>query len=117
MSVEIASVSDALKAVVIPKLQEIGLATDADAEGLAEYVMLMLGNGKSEDEIAREVAVDLLGLAPDDANLRNFTKWLFEQANALSAQLNGGDNNATQHGGSLEMDTDMNPNDASELNA
>ncbi|KAF9768181.1 hypothetical protein IL306_014559 [Fusarium sp. DS 682] len=114
--------AEALNAAIQPKLVEVGWGTGgADDSALAEYIILMLVNGKSQDEIAAELSGDLLGLGSDDPSTRNFSQWLFEQIEALNAQINGGGNaapvtnqDATTEG---DMDTDMNAGDVSELNA
>ncbi|KAF5692174.1 nuclear poly(A)-binding protein [Fusarium denticulatum] len=114
--------AEALNAAIQPKLVEVGWGTGgADDSALAEYIILMLVNGKSQDEIAAELSGDLLGLGSDDPSTRNFSQWLFEQIDALNAQFNGGGNaahgtgqDATTEG---DVDTDMNAGDVSELNA
>jgi hypothetical protein len=114
--------AEALNAVIQPKLVEVGWGTGgADDSALAEYIILMLVNGKTQDQIASELSGDLLGLGSDDPSTREFSQWLFEQIDALSAQSNGGSNagpSADQDGTTEgEMDTDMNAGDVSELNA
>ncbi|KAJ0371413.1 hypothetical protein COL154_000928 [Colletotrichum chrysophilum] len=116
--------ADALSAAIQPKLVEAGWASDDAA--LAEYIILMLVNGRTQEQIAHELATDLLGLDPDDPACTDFARWLFQQAESLDAQLNG---NHTQQGGdamagmgdqnvaSGEMDTDMGAGDANEFNA
>lgn len=129
MSVEITlntPLADALTGVIQPKLMEVGWAQSNDDAALSEYIILMLVNGKTQDQIAAELAGDLLGLGPDDPAARDFTRWLFDQINALQSQLNGGtaqaDNAAS--GGSLgdaipmDQDTEMSTStDSPELNA
>jgi hypothetical protein len=114
--------AEALNAVIQPKLVEVGWGTGgADDSALAEYIILMLVNGKTQDQIASELSGDLLGLGSDDPSTREFSQWLFEQIDALSGQSNGGSNDgpsANQDGTTEgEMDTDMNAGDVSELNA
>jgi hypothetical protein len=114
--------AEALNAAIQPKLVEVGWGTGgADDSALAEYIILMLVNGKTQDQIAAELSGDLLGLGSDDPSTRDFSQWLFEQIDALNTQVNGGSNagpgtsqDATTEG---EMDTDMNAGDVSELNA
>lgn len=114
--------AEALNAAIQPKLVEVGWGTGgADDSALAEYIILMLVNGKTQDQIAAELSGDLLGLGSDDPSTRDFSHWLFEQIDALNAQVNGEGNagpgtnqDATTEG---EMDTDMNAGDVSELNA
>lgn len=117
--------ADALNAAIQPKLVEVGWAGDGNDSALAEYIILMLVNGKTQDQIAAELSGELLGLSPDDPTSHEFAKWLFEQTEALNAQLNGGQASGADgmadvsqgDAGSGEMDTDMAANDVSELNA
>lgn len=130
MSVEISlntPLADALNAAIQPKLLEVGWGTGgADDSALAEYIILMLVNGKTQDQIAADLANDLLSLSPEDPAVLDFAKWLFDKIDTLNAQVNegsgGADANApeAQHAdaASGDMDTDMNTtNDASELKA
>lgn len=119
MSVEISletPLANALNAAIQPKLMEAGWASGSDDSALTEYIVLMLVNGKTQDEIASELAGELLNLPPDDPGAHDFARWLFEQINILNAQLNPGQ--ATENDiGAGEMDTDIGANDVSELNA
>lgn len=82
--------AEALNAAVQPKLVEVGWSTGGgDDSALAEYVILMLVNGKTQDQIAAELSNDLLSLGPDDTEAVEFSKWLFEQVETLNRQLNG----------------------------
>lgn len=129
MSIEISlntPLADALTSVIQPKLMEVGWAQSNDDAALSEYVILMLVNGKTQEQIASELAGDLLNLGPDDPAARDFTHWLFNQIDALQSQLNGG---AAQAGGAMEsaslggavpmeQDTEMSMStDSPELNA
>ncbi|KAK5987622.1 Nuclear polyadenylated RNA-binding protein NAB2 [Cladobotryum mycophilum] len=124
MSVEITldtPLAEALNAAIQPKLLEVGWGTGgSDDSALSEYIVLMLVNGKTQDEIASELSNDLLNLAPDDPVVRDFTKWLFDQISILGSngQANGGED-PMSHGdaASGDMDTDMGSHEASELNA
>ncbi|KAI4139016.1 MAG: hypothetical protein LQ341_004405, partial [Variospora aurantia] len=93
MSVEVSlntPLADALSNVVQPKLTEIGWNTGGlDDSALGEYIILMLVNGKTQDQIAAELSNDLLSLGPDDTGATDFAKWLFEQVHILNAQTNG----------------------------
>jgi hypothetical protein len=118
--------ADALNAAIPPKLLEVGWGTGgADDSALSEYIILMLVNGKTQEQIAADLANDLLNLAPDDPGVLDFARWLFEQIDVLNAQMNGGGDgaNGTAEGaaqedaGASEMDTDMASNDVAELNA
>ncbi|KAI1739311.1 hypothetical protein F4680DRAFT_459236 [Xylaria scruposa] len=128
MSIEITlntPLADALTGVIQPKLMEVGWAQSNDDAALSEYIILMLVNGKTQEQIAAELAGDLLNLGPDDPAARDFTQWLFEQINNLQSQLNGG---AAQAGDAMggfqgdaipmEQDTEMSTStDSPELNA
>lgn len=131
MPVEVAlntPLAEALSAAIQPKLLEVGWGTGgSDDSALAEYVILMLANGNSQEQIAAELSGDLLNLSPDDPGVREFSSWLFQQVDTLNAQLNGGQPAAGGNdegagisltdGISGDMDTDMAANDVSELNA
>lgn len=83
--------AEALSNVVRPKLVEVGWSSDAqDDSALAEYIILMLVNGKTQEQISSELSNDLLNLGPDDTEAVDFSKWLFEQVDLLNQQLNGG---------------------------
>ncbi|KAI1100502.1 hypothetical protein F4804DRAFT_344694 [Jackrogersella minutella] len=119
--------ADALNMAIQPKLVEVGWASGgADDSALSEYIILMLVNGKTQDQIAAELAGDLLSLGPDDPGARDFAKWLFDEIESLNSQLNGGSGqlestsgDATQNAmSSLDQDMDMSmPTDGPELNA
>lgn len=80
-----------LNARIQPKLAEVGWSTGgADDSALAEYIILMLANGKTQDQIAAELSGDLLNLGPDDPGAMEFSRWLFEQAHELMRQQSGG---------------------------
>lgn len=82
--------TEALSNVVQPKLSEVGWSTGGlDDSALGEYIILMLVNGKTQEQIAAELSNDLLNLGPDDTGATDFAKWLFEQVDILSGQLNG----------------------------
>ncbi|KAH7017799.1 hypothetical protein EDB80DRAFT_297462 [Ilyonectria destructans] len=114
--------AEALTVAIQPKLVEVGWGTGgADDSALAEYIILMLVNGKTQDQIAAELSGDLLGLGPDDPSTRDFSSWLFEQIEVLNVATNGGNDSmaeAPQDGATAgDMDTDMAAGDVSELNA
>ncbi|KAM7207640.1 nuclear polyadenylated RNA-binding protein nab2 [Naviculisporaceae sp. PSN 640] len=91
MSVEIqpnTPLGDALNLAIQGKIADLGWAGGgAEGAAMSEYFVLMLANGKSQDEIAAEITNDLLGLAPEDDTARSFAAWLFEQIHTLSSQL------------------------------
>ncbi|KAI9730602.1 MAG: hypothetical protein M1818_008083 [Claussenomyces sp. TS43310] len=73
-----------------PKLVEIGWSSGGvDDSALSEYIILMLVNGKTQDQIAAELAGDLLNLGPDDPGARDFSQWLFQQVELLNQEENG----------------------------
>jgi len=90
MAVEVAlgtPLADALSLVIQPKLVENGWSTgDLDDNALAEYILLMLVNGKTQYEMASELSNDLLGLGPEDSGANDFAQWLFEQVESLSGR-------------------------------
>ncbi|KAH8675563.1 hypothetical protein BX600DRAFT_507790 [Xylariales sp. PMI_506] len=110
--------ADALNTLIGPKLVEVGWATDgADDSPLSEYILLMIINGKTEDEIASELAGDLLSLGPDDPGAKDFARWLFEQIDTLNANINGGaPPQDGQQSADNAMDQDMDMSGLSELN-
>lgn len=82
--------AEALSNVVQPKLSEVGWSTGGlDDSALGEYIILMLVNGKTQEQIAAELSNDLLNLGPDDSGATDFSKWLFEQVELLNSQLSG----------------------------
>ena len=82
--------AEALSNVVQPKLSEVGWSTGGlDDSALGEYIILMLVNGKSQEQIAVELSNDLLNLGPDDTGATDFANWLFEQVHILNGELNG----------------------------
>ena len=92
MTVEVAldtPLADALTNVVQPKLAEVGWNTGLDDSALGEYIILMLVNGKTQDQIAAELSNDLLSLPPEDSGATDFSRWLFEQVDLLNQQMNG----------------------------
>lgn len=114
--------ADALNSAIRPKLVECGWASDGgDDSPLSEYILLMLVNGKTQNEIATELATDLLGLGPEDETVAQFVQWLFEQIATYNAQMNGGSAQAPVSQGaemSMDQDMDFSSNDPlAELNA
>ena len=82
--------AEALSNVVQPKLSEVGWSTGGlDDSALGEYIILMLVNGKTQEQIAAELSNDLLNLGPDDTGATDFARWLFEQVDVLNGQING----------------------------
>lgn len=82
--------AEALGNVIQPKLVEMGWSSDGgDDSALTEYVILMLVNGKTQEQIAGELSNDLLGLGEGDTQALDFSRWLFEQVDTLNQQING----------------------------
>lgn len=82
--------ADALSNVVQPKLSEVGWSTGGlDDSALGEYIILMLVNGKTQEQIASELSNDLLSLDPEDSGAADFARWLFDQVESLNEQING----------------------------
>lgn len=82
--------AEALNMAIQPKLGELGWGSGgADDTALAEYIVLMLVNGKTQEEITGELSTDFLQLPPNDPSAKEFVRWLFEQIEVLNAQLNG----------------------------
>ena len=93
MSIEVQSESPLAKAlqdVVRNKLVEMGWSTGLQDDTLCEYIILMLANGKSKQELATELATDLLEMDSQNPDTASFADWLFEQVKILNHQLNGG---------------------------
>ena len=94
MAVEVSlntPLAEALSNVVQPKLTEVGWSTGGlDDSALTEYIILMLVNGKTQEQIAAELSNDLLNLDPEDSGATEFATWLFQQVETLQKQLNGG---------------------------
>lgn len=73
-----------LNAIVHQKITEEGWSTEEDTS-LAEYIVLMLVNGKTQDQISSELASELL---QDVDGIPQFAQWLSDQVAALK---NGGE--------------------------
>lgn len=103
MSVEVvldSPLAQALNSAIQPKLVEVGWSTgDTDDSALSEYIILMLANGKTQDQISSELSGELLNLGENDPGARDFAQWLFQQVEFLNAQQNGsGDVSAAESG-------------------
>ncbi|EXJ95310.1 hypothetical protein A1O1_00430 [Capronia coronata CBS 617.96] len=73
--------AEALNSAVHSKIVEEGW-TQEDDTSLAEYIVLMLANGKTQEQIASELAGELL---QDAKGTTEFAQWLFDQVNQLSS--------------------------------
>ncbi|KAA8644417.1 hypothetical protein EYZ11_002774 [Aspergillus tanneri] len=95
--------AEALAIAIQPKLIEMGWSSDSgDDSALIEYVILMLINGKTQEQIAGELSNDLLGLGEGDTQALDFSRWLFEQVETLNQQLNGGGAPTTYEAGPVQ---------------
>lgn len=82
--------ADAIISSVQPKLLDVGWGSGGpDDAALAEYIVLMLVNGKTQDEIASDISGELLNLGPDDPVAKDFASWLFQEVDAINNRLNG----------------------------
>ena len=75
--------AEQLSSAVHTRIVEEGWTQDDDS-ALAEYIVLMLANGKTQDQVASELAGELL---QDAQGTEEFSRWLFQQVTNLS----GGD--------------------------
>lgn len=111
MSVQVAMqtpLADALHQALLPKLVEVGWGSGGDDDAaLSEYIILMLVNGKTQDQIAAELAGDLLNLGPDDPGASDFSRWLFEQVEAINQQLNSTSIQQTPNENETTQDAEM----------
>ncbi|KAL4877573.1 Protoporphyrinogen oxidase [Aspergillus karnatakaensis] len=89
--------AEALSNAIQPKLVEMGWSSDSSDSALTEYVILMLVNGKTQEQIASELSNDLLGLGEGDTQALDFSRWLFEQVQIFDQQINGGAAPATEN--------------------
>ena len=82
--------ADAIISSVQPKLLDVGWGTGGqDDAALAEYIVLMLVNGKTQEEIASDISGELLNLGPDDPVANDFASWLFQEVDAINNRLSG----------------------------
>ena len=70
------------------RLVELEFSTEDDA-ALAEYIVLMVGNGKTQEQITFELATDFLGIETDNPSVLEFGTWLSEQVSRLTGERNG----------------------------
>ncbi|KAJ5272684.1 hypothetical protein N7478_007809 [Penicillium angulare] len=86
----------AIAGAIQPKLVEMGWSTDDGQEGaLIEYIVLMLVNGKTQEQLATELSNDFLGLEEGDTQALEFSNWLFGQVEVLNQQINGAPSDST----------------------
>ena len=79
----------AIAETIQPKLVEMGWSDAGQESALIEYIVLMLVNGKSQEQLATELSNDFLGLDEGDTQALEFSKWLFGQVEILNQQING----------------------------
>lgn len=83
--------AQSLQNLVQPKLAEFGWTTGGDDTTLFDYILLMLSNGKNEEQVATELSNDLLDEAEgENTDTHRFARWLFEQVDQLRANAAGG---------------------------
>ena len=76
--------AQSLQNLVQPKLAEFGWTTGGDDTTLFDYILLMLSNGKNEEQVATELSNDLLDEAEgENTDTHRFARWLFEQVDQL----------------------------------
>lgn len=100
------------------KANELGWFTEDSS--LSEYVVMKFLSPKSQEEIAKELAVELL--QPEDKGAPEFSEWLFsiiashrnETSGGVAGQPSAGadgveaqSGNATQPSGDMEMDEEV----------
>ncbi|EME81153.1 uncharacterized protein MYCFIDRAFT_25868, partial [Pseudocercospora fijiensis CIRAD86] len=73
-----------IQLAVQPKLMENGWVAEETDTTLAEYVTMMIVNGKDIQGVQSELGSDLLGLTDDDPTVREFAQWLFDQVRNIS---------------------------------
>ena len=83
--------AQSLQNLVQPKLAEFGWTTGGDDTTLFDYILLMLSNGKNEEQVATELSNDLLDEAEgENTDTHRFARWLFEQVDQLRGNFAGG---------------------------
>lgn len=89
-----------LQNAIQPKLMENGWVTDENDMTLAEYVTMMIVNGRDAQGVQAELGTDLLAIGDDNPEVIDFTKWLFDQVQAITQpqqqQAQQAENNGAQ---------------------
>ncbi|KAI7547692.1 hypothetical protein KC331_g4863, partial [Hortaea werneckii] len=86
MQIEASSaLAQTIQSAAQAKLMEAGWAAEENDTTLSEYVTMMLVNGQDFQRVQAELGGELLGVGEDDPAVADFTRWLFEQAQALTA--------------------------------
>ncbi|KAI9668419.1 MAG: hypothetical protein M1831_001173 [Alyxoria varia] len=92
MSVDIETISPALQEAVQAKVVEAGWSAGMDDSGLAEYIVLMVTNGKTQEELYEELTNGVI--TAEEGAAAEFGRWLFELVHALTHPQNGGTANS-----------------------
>lgn len=87
--------ADQLKQAVQQKMLDSGWTQDEDDMSLAEYIVLMVANGKTQDQIASELSTDLL---PEAEGTAEFAQWLTEHVARLTGAAPSEDTTQTSTG-------------------
>jgi nuclear polyadenylated RNA-binding protein NAB2 len=99
--------ADALNVAIQSKISDLGWASgSSEVAAMSEYFILLLNDGKTQQEIVSEISGDLLGLGPEDQTAPAFAQWLIEQANGLSSQLAASSAPGSNGQGAVEMADD-----------
>lgn len=96
---------------VQPRVIDNGWVADENDMTLAEYVKMMLVDGKTQDQMRIELGTDLLGVGEDDPAIGEFLSWLFAQIPIWNSQLNGEQTNNSQ----LDPTPQVNGQDTSDM--
>lgn len=93
MSVEVSpesAIGKSLQELVRPKLVELGWSSGLQDDTLSEYIILLLANGQTPEQLAKEISTDLLDADAKPEDIAAFTQWLFEQVTLLKENRLGG---------------------------
>ena len=91
--------AEALSTTIHQRIVEESWTTEEDT-ALAEYIVLMLANGKTQDQVASELAGELL---QDAQGTEEFSRWLFEQVAVLSGGQAPAESISTSTAAALEQ--------------
>lgn len=92
MSVEVSpesAVGKSLQEIVRPKLVELGWSSGLQDDTLSEYIILLLANGQTAEQLAKEISTDLLDADAKPEEISAFTQWLFDQVTLLNERRLG----------------------------
>ncbi|USW56213.1 Putative nuclear polyadenylated RNA-binding protein Nab2/ZC3H14 [Septoria linicola] len=102
-----------LQSAIQPKLMENGWVTDENDMTLAEYVTMMIVNGKDAQAVQAELGNDLLAIGDDNPEVIGFTKWLYDQVQAITQPQQQQQQEQPQQ----QMDSNGAPSDQADSNA